>query len=69
MIKEPVTKSDLNKILLSLLKSFKYVEIWWQSENEAFDNKTPNDLYWSGGESRQKVIDYVLGQVNSDYSR
>jgi len=68
MIKEPVTKSDLNKILLPLLGRFKHVEIWWQSENKAFNNKTPNDLYWAGGESRQKVIDYVLGQMNSDYS-
>lgn len=68
MIKEPVTKSDLNKILHSMLGRFSLVDLWWDSENKAFDNKTPNQMYWAGGESRQKVINYILGQVNSDYS-
>ena len=67
MIKEPIIKSDLNRILLSFLGRFKYVELWWDSENQAFDNKTPNQLYWADDESRQRVINYILGQVNSDY--
>jgi hypothetical protein len=59
-----VIKKDLNKLLVSLIGDNKYslVDRWWASKNHVFDNRTPNELYWSGGEQRQRVIDYIFAQ-------
>jgi hypothetical protein len=67
MVKEPIIKSDLNKILMIYLGQFKYVEYWWDSVNEVFDNLTPREVYDSSEEGRQRVINYVMSHVNEDY--
>jgi hypothetical protein len=56
-----IIKSDINKMLLGLLGSEKLLESWWSSSNKGLDNLTPNDVYWSGAEGRQRVFDYVAG--------
>ena len=62
-----VIKSDLNKLLKSAIGE-RYIDNWWQTSIVSFDGKTPNELYWAGGEQRQRVIDYVVAQYFGDYT-
>jgi hypothetical protein len=55
----------LNLVLLSLLGSHELVMQWWESKNKAFDNETPSDMF---AKDPQRVIQYIKGQLNSDYS-
>jgi hypothetical protein len=41
------------------------VDLWWDSPNKAFDGKTPNEVYFSGEEGRQKVINYIHFNANA----
>jgi hypothetical protein len=63
-----IIKNDINKVLISLLGKWIYVDKWWESPNKAFDNRTPNTVYYSGEEGRKRVYAYVMTQVNGDYS-
>lgn len=55
-----LVRSQLNRLLYSLLGDRRLVDQWWDSANKAFDNKTPNEIYWSGEQGRQQVADYIL---------
>lgn len=55
----------LNLMLLSLLGSHEMVNRWWVSKNKAFDNESPSDML---EKDPQRVINYVKGQLNGDYS-
>lgn len=57
-------RKQLNKMLFAILRNYYLVEQWWCSSNKAFDGKTPNEVYWSGEEGRQKVADYILQFVD-----
>ena len=56
---------SLNLVLLSLLGTHELVEKWWVSNNKAFDNETPEKML---AKDPQRVIQYIKGQLNSDYS-
>lgn len=47
-------------MLFAMLGDNSLVQQWWESKNKGLDNKTPNEVYWSGEEGRQKVADYIL---------
>ena len=63
-----LVRSQLNTLLYSLLGSRQLVDEWWDSTNKGLDNKTPNDVYWSGEQGRQQVANYILKFCNGDYS-
>ena len=58
-------KLRLDRLLMPLLGTEELVERWWQCPNRAFDNDTPISTYNS---NPQRVVNYILGQYNSDYS-
>ncbi len=60
-----VTILRLDEILFSLLGNKSLVELWWNSKNRAFDNNTPYEMYLV---NPTIVKDYILGQLNGDYS-
>jgi len=60
-MKEPIIKSDINRYLQPMLGRPELVDGWWNSENKAFDGKTPNEVYQTGAEGRLRVYQYVIG--------
>jgi hypothetical protein len=60
-MKEPIVKSDINRYLYAMIGSTQLVDGWWDSENKAFDGKTPDEVYQTGAEGRLSVYQYVLG--------
>ena len=52
-------RSELNRILFDMIGDWDLVAQWWHSENKAFDDKTPLEIYWSGPEGRVSVTDYI----------
>lgn len=59
-MKQIYVRNQLNKMLFAMLGDNSLVQQWWESKNKGLDNKTPNEVYWSGEEGRQKVADYIL---------
>lgn len=57
-------RSQLNRILFGLLGSHSLVNEWWDSNNKGLNDKTPNEVYWSGEEGRVAVADYILKFVD-----
>lgn len=55
----------LNLILLSLLGSDELVKKWWKSNNKAFDNETPENMF---AKQPERVINYIKSQLNGDFS-
>jgi hypothetical protein len=55
----------LNTVLFSLIGNDDLVVRWWKNPNKAFDNRTPEDTYKT---DKKLVVDYILGQLNGDYS-
>ena len=55
----------LNLVLLSLLGSHELVNQWWKSNNKAFDNETPENMF---AKQPERVINYVKSQLSGDYS-
>ena len=55
----------LNRLLISLLGKEELVDKWWDSPNLAFESKTPKEMF---ALQPQRVINYILGQFNGDYS-
>lgn len=55
-----IIKSMINRYLLSMLGRAELVDDWWIRPNKNWDNKTPNDIYYSGSEGREEVYRYVL---------
>lgn len=58
-------KTIINRILLSLLGNENLVDQWWNSPNRHWNQNTPFDIWISDPDS---VYNYVLGQLNGDYS-
>ena len=54
-----IVKLTLNRLLFAMLGRTELVDQWWQSPNKGFDGKTPDEVYLSGEEGRQKVINYI----------
>lgn len=54
-----MTKQQIDQYLYALLGSHEMVKLWWESQNAAFDEKTPESV-WKV--SSQQVLSYVLGQ-------
>lgn len=58
-------RTKLNQILFALIGSSELVEQWWDSPNKAFDGENPSNILDT---DPQKVVQYILSQLNSDYS-
>lgn len=58
-------KVTLNRLLFAMIGRAELVDLWWDSPNKAFDGKTPNEVYFSGEEGRQKVINYIHFHANA----
>jgi len=56
-----IVKVVINRYLQAMLGRPDLVDAWWDSKNKAFDGKTPNELYLSGAEGRNRVYHYVIG--------
>jgi hypothetical protein len=56
-----IVKIVINRHLQSMLGRSELVDAWWNSENKAFDGKTPDEVYQTGAEGRLSVYQYVLG--------
>jgi len=56
-----IVKIVINRHLQSMLGRSELVDAWWNSENKAFDGKTPDEVYQTGAEGRLRVYQYVLG--------
>ena len=56
-----IIKSNVNQYLYAMLGRPELVDLWWDKPNKAFDMKTPNEVYQTGPDGRQKVYDYVVG--------
>lgn len=54
-----------NQILMALLGSRNLIIEWWHSPNRSFNDNTPSKM-WK--EDKQRVKDYLLGQLNGDFS-
>ena len=67
-LKMNVTKLQLDNVLLSLLGSEDLVAQWWLSPNFALGLQSPIDLWEDGEVGCEMVTNYVLGQINADYS-
>lgn len=57
--------SRCSSVLMSLLGSKELVDKWWLSPNRAFSEETPLKTLDNDPE---KVVNYILGQLNGDYS-
>lgn len=57
-------KVTLNRLLSAMIGRAELVDLWWDSPNKAFGGKTPNEVYLSGEEGRQKVINYIHFHAN-----
>ena len=53
-------KAELNRYLFAMIGRADLVEQWWESPNKAFDNATPNSVYWQGEEGRRQVAQYIF---------
>lgn len=60
-----VVKVTLNRLLFAMLGRAELVDQWWQSPNKAFEGKTPDEVYLSGEEGRNKVANYIHFHANA----
>ena len=63
-----VTKEKLNEVLFSFLGREDLVKSWWVGPNYAFGLQAPADLWEEGEVGQEMVTNYILGQLNGDYS-
>jgi hypothetical protein len=63
-MKKIYTRTTLNGMLYELLGRAELVDQWWNSNNKAFDGKTPNEIYWANEQGRQEVANYILSQCD-----
>lgn len=59
-----VTKRSIERLLYPMLGRIELIEQWWHSRNKAFDMKTPDEVYQTGAEGREKVYRYVLNHCD-----
>jgi len=57
---------NANQILKALLGSDEQVNLWWNSNNKAFDMEIPADL-WHTNKGRTKVYNYLLDQMEAPH--
>lgn len=62
-----LVRSQLNRLLHSLLGSHELVDQWWEGANKGFEGRSPNEVYWSGEAGRQEVTAYILQFCNGAY--
>lgn len=65
MSKQDLARIQCNEILRSLVGP-NAVDPWWNSANQKFDLRTPNEVWYSG--DWEQVYKYLRGQLNADYS-
>jgi hypothetical protein len=53
-------KEKLNIVLKALVGRDDLVEAWWDSPNRYFSLQTPNDVWMTGADGEQQVVNYVL---------
>ena len=56
---------ECNRILEALLGNERLIPLWWNTQNRAFQFKTPKEVFDTDS---QRVIDYLNGMLNSDSS-
>ena len=61
---EPITKPRLDVILYLILGSTDLVHQWWNSPNEAFDDRHPKDVYYQDPQGRKEICDYISAYAN-----
>lgn len=65
---EQLTKPELDQVLLHLTGSKDMVHAWWNSENKAFDDMMPKDVYYQNLNGRQEISDYIAAWVSGDFA-
>lgn len=66
-MKQIYVKSQLNRILFGLLGDMQLVDQWWHSGNKAFDDKTPNEIYYSGEQGKRDIASYIIKFYDSQW--
>jgi uncharacterized protein (DUF2384 family) len=59
VLKYNQTKSDCDRMLMSMLGSEKLLNQWWESQNIAFDMKQPIEVFNTSESGRQSVFNYL----------
>jgi hypothetical protein len=54
----------MNRLLMPLLGNQRLVNLWWDTPNDAFDMKTPADV-WEY--DQKQVFEYIRRQYSGDY--
>jgi hypothetical protein len=54
-----------NQILMALLGKREFIKDWWHSPNRSFDDTPPYQMWKT---DKDRVKNYLLGQLNGDYS-
>lgn len=63
-----ISKSDIDRLLLSAVGDKRIVRIWWDAPNYQFGLKSPNDIFHKDG-GPQIIFDYVRNAVSGpDFS-
>jgi len=57
-------KERLDRLLISLLGSTEMVNLWWLTNNKAFDGRTPAQVY---KKDPNRVKEYIFGQFGGEY--
>lgn len=57
-------KEKLDLILVSLLGSTDMVNLWWLTNNKAFDGFTPAQMY---KKDPMRVVSYILAQLEPEW--
>jgi hypothetical protein len=60
MTEHIITKIEINRYLHAMLGRVDMIDLWWDSPNKAFNDKTPNDVYLADAEGRKRVYQYVM---------
>jgi hypothetical protein len=60
-------KDFCNRMLMGLLGSEAMVEQWWQSQNLAFELKTPQEVFDLNDQGQLNVLNYLSEHCNGGY--
>lgn len=55
-----IVKVVINRYLQAMLGRPELVDAWWHSKNKTFDMKTPDEIYQTGADGRNRVYQYVI---------
>jgi hypothetical protein len=56
--KKETLKASCDDLLIALLGKSELCEMWWKTQNRAFDHKTPQELWDANGAS--DVYNYLM---------